>query len=301
MTCAPASANRSARPSPATTAITARPGTGSWWCAWSAKCVTRIRCGRPMSMPCSIAAPTSSVWTCTFHSPSPPTTTTESPRPARFCRKSPILSSGASSRYITSYAGPSWLSGVFALGCDPRPVRRPARAARSAPTPSPPGSRPGPLPRRPRRPARRSTSSCSVVLVSACRADATAARHTSARLFPSFAAVIAPVAAARATVSMVPSTGCATAPYAASAAYFSASANATGSLIRGSAEARPSASWCRGRFSARRRPQARTSWEVMTPELPRAPSRAPRPNAWTASANVSSPWGSASQAASQVR
>src|SRR5207244_10476443 len=32
-----------------------------------------------------------------------------------------------------------------------------------------------------------------------------------------------------------------------------------------------------------------------------APSKAPRPNAWTASAKVSSPSGSASQAASQVR
>ena len=50
-----------------------------------------------------------------------------------------------------------------------------------------------------------------MVLVSACRAEATAARQTSASVFPSFAAVIAPVAAARATVSMVPSTGCATA------------------------------------------------------------------------------------------
>ena len=33
---------------PATPAITARPGGGSWWWAWSAKWVTRIRCGRPM-------------------------------------------------------------------------------------------------------------------------------------------------------------------------------------------------------------------------------------------------------------
>ena len=71
-----------------------------------AKCVTAIRCGRPATIPASMAAPTSSTWTCTFHSPSPPTTSSESPSVPRVSRSAAIGSSGASSRYITSYAGP---------------------------------------------------------------------------------------------------------------------------------------------------------------------------------------------------
>src|SRR5690606_2560048 len=67
---------------------------------------TRIRWGRPASMPASMAAPASSTWTCTFHSPSPPTTTSESPRPSSLPRSSWTASSGASSRYMTSSPGP---------------------------------------------------------------------------------------------------------------------------------------------------------------------------------------------------
>ncbi len=74
-----------ARPGPAATATTRRPAcrgcAGASWCAaWraicSAKWVTRIRCGPPeRRAPASMAAPTSSAWTCTFQRPSPPTTT----------------------------------------------------------------------------------------------------------------------------------------------------------------------------------------------------------------------------------
>ena len=49
-----------------------------------------------------MAAPMSSVWMWQFHSPSPPTTTMESPRPAHTSLKDGMVSSGASSRYMTS-------------------------------------------------------------------------------------------------------------------------------------------------------------------------------------------------------
>ena len=61
----------------------------------SARSVTRIRCGRPASTPASMAAPMSSVWMWQFHSPSPPTTTMESPIPAQTSLKSAMESSGA--------------------------------------------------------------------------------------------------------------------------------------------------------------------------------------------------------------
>ena len=68
--------------------------------------MTRIRCGRPASIPASSAAPTSSTCTCTFQVGSPPTTTSESPSAASVSRSVGIASAGASSRYITSYVGP---------------------------------------------------------------------------------------------------------------------------------------------------------------------------------------------------
>ena len=49
-----------------------------------------------------MAGPTSSVWMWQFHSPSPPTTTMESPMPAQTSLNDGMVSSGASSRYITS-------------------------------------------------------------------------------------------------------------------------------------------------------------------------------------------------------
>ena len=51
----------------------------------SAKWVTSIRRGAPARMPASTAAPTSSTCTWTFHSPSPPTTTSESPSGPSSC------------------------------------------------------------------------------------------------------------------------------------------------------------------------------------------------------------------------
>ena len=72
-------------------------GTGSWMCGGSSvaspsrtqrssstcsmRSVTRILRGRPQSSGASMAAPMSSVWMWQFHSPSPPTTTIESPMP----------------------------------------------------------------------------------------------------------------------------------------------------------------------------------------------------------------------------
>ena len=50
--------------------------------SWSRKWVTMIRCGRPASMPASMAAPTSSTCTCTFHRSPAPTTRSESPSPS---------------------------------------------------------------------------------------------------------------------------------------------------------------------------------------------------------------------------
>ena len=82
------------RPAPAPRRPRRWPGRpavcGSRAAICSAKWVTRTRCGRPASMPASIAAPTSSTWTWTFHSPSPPTTTRESPSPARVLRSCAI-------------------------------------------------------------------------------------------------------------------------------------------------------------------------------------------------------------------
>ena len=68
----------------------------------SSRSVTRIDRGRPASRLASMAGPTSSVWMWQFHSPSPPTTTIESPRPAHTSLNAGIVSSAASSRYMTS-------------------------------------------------------------------------------------------------------------------------------------------------------------------------------------------------------
>ena len=83
------------------------------------------------------------------------------------------------------------------------------------------------------------------------------------RVVSSFAATAAASLAARATVRMVPSTGWPTAEYAASVARSIASANTAAD--RSSGPARPS-----------RRSSAPISWLRITPELPRAPSSAPR-------------------------
>ncbi len=58
--------------------------------------------GRPASSAASTAAPMLSVWMWQFQSPSPPTTTMESPIPAHTSLKGGMVSSGASSRYMTS-------------------------------------------------------------------------------------------------------------------------------------------------------------------------------------------------------
>ena len=68
----------------------------------SNRSVTRIVWGRPTAIPASMAAPMSSVWTWQFHTPSPPTTTIESPSASQAVRKSGTLSSGASRKYMTS-------------------------------------------------------------------------------------------------------------------------------------------------------------------------------------------------------
>ncbi len=49
-----------------------------------------------------MAAPTSFVWMWQFHSPSPPTTTMESPMPAQTSLNASMESSGAASMYMTS-------------------------------------------------------------------------------------------------------------------------------------------------------------------------------------------------------
>ena len=68
----------------------------------SARSVTRIDRGRPVSSAASTAAPMSSVWMWQFHRPSPPTTTIESPTPAHTSLKAGMAPSGASRRYMTS-------------------------------------------------------------------------------------------------------------------------------------------------------------------------------------------------------
>jgi hypothetical protein len=97
------------------------------------------------------------------------------------------------------------------------------------------------------------------VRASASRAAVAAAPTTTLRSPES--APVAASAAARATERTVPSTGVATARYAASAAAVSAAANA-----------RPSAAGIAASASAR----PRSNCDRITPELPRAPSSAPR-------------------------
>ena len=275
-TVAPASSNSFSRPGPAATATTWRPflvgvrrPRAASTC--SAKCVTRIRCGRPAAIPASTAAPTSSVWTWTFQSPSPPTTTSESPRPARACLRFGTWASSASSRYITSYAGPSGVrSGCstpdvgIGIRCAPmgavtgvgrRPVSTVSAASRITLRPRPPAST---------TPASRSTASWSGVRASASRAAAAASVKTSRARAPGCSArASAASAAARITVRMVPSTGVPTAAYAPSVA--SRSARAMMLALRSSAVA-----------PAMVVATAPSIWLRITPLLPRAPRRAPR-------------------------
>ncbi len=110
MTSPPPSPNSSTRPGPAATITSLRPRRSARFSRarsiCSAKWVTWIRRGAPARMPASTAAPTSSTCTWTFQRPSPPTTTRESPSGASSCRSDGMASSSASRRYITSYAGP---------------------------------------------------------------------------------------------------------------------------------------------------------------------------------------------------
>ena len=98
------------------------------------------------------------------------------------------------------------------------------------------------------------------VLASAFSAASVAPARTASMSFSRSAVATAAAAASRITVSIVPSTGRGTAPYAAVLA-----------------EAR---AWARSRPLKRRRPakpseSPRTTWLRITPELPRAPKSAP--------------------------
>ena len=185
-------------------------------------------------MPASTAAPTSSTWMCTFHSPSPPTTTSESPSGARASRSGGMASSSASRRYITSYAGPFSVRspvgslaigiaevptfGVVVVGCFP--VIADSAASRTTHSPRPPAST---------TPASLSRGSCSGVRASASRAASAAACTTApSRSSGASAALVAAVDAAFATERIVPSTGSPTAEYAASVASSIPSANTVG-------------------------------------------------------------------------
>ncbi len=132
-----------------------------------------------------------------------------------------MWSSVASSRYITSYAGPSavrspstaacgacgmgiwcWPSGLC-TGTGRRPVSAVSAASRITQIPRPPAST---------TPASRSTCSCSGVRARASRAARAALVNTSrARVSGFEARACAASEAARQTVSIVPSTGTPTA------------------------------------------------------------------------------------------
>ena len=80
---APAASSRTATPGPDAQHATTDSGTGcSRADTWLAKCVMRMRSGRPATTPASTAAPGSSTWTWTFQRSGPPTTSSESPRPS---------------------------------------------------------------------------------------------------------------------------------------------------------------------------------------------------------------------------
>ena len=206
---------------------------------------------------------------CTFQRPSPPTTTRESPSGASASRSGGIDSSSASSRYITSYAGPSSVRspvgsfaigiadlptcGVVVVGC--LPVIADSAASSTTHSPRPPAST---------TPASLSTGSCSGVRARASRAASAAACTTApSRFSGASAAWVAAREAAFATDRIVPSTGWPTAEYAASVASPIPSENTEAE--RSAAPAWPI-----------RRSSAPTSWLRITPELPRAPSSAPR-------------------------
>ena len=130
------------------------------------------------------------------------------------------------------------------------PVTTSTSASSSTTSPRPPAST---------TPARASTGSCSGVRASASAAPSAAARTTVAR--SSESAATAATAAAVATVSTVPSTGSATAAYPALAAAVSARR-----------DRRPRAAGTAPSASA----VPASSCATITPELPRAPSSAPR-------------------------
>src|SRR5829696_4623167 len=234
--------------------------------------VTEMRCGRPASMPASMAAPTSATWMWTFHSRplgvSTPTMTRLSPSAAsRSWRRATAASSVSASRYWTSLPGPA---GGWCGRCSPVswwPWSRRARAGRAGSTPvtvvtRASRTRQRPAPPASTTPASRRTASCAGVSSRAARAPSAAARTTSASsVRPASTAATAASAPERATVRNVPSSGSATAVYAVSAAFSMAAAKSG-----------PVAGGCPASWSAR----PRSNWARMVPELPRAPRTAPR-------------------------
>ena len=179
--------------------------------------VTRMRCGRPAAIPASIAAPTSSTCTCTFHVGSPPTTTSESPSGReRLAQRRDLVRGGVEQEHHLVRRPAAVLRGTVGgarrrvrLGrlavaagvgraCGAEPVTTSSRASRRTQSPRPPAST---------TPAGASTSSWSGVRSSASRAASAAAvtQRAAGRGGPSSASAAA--AAAAQHLSMVPSTG----------------------------------------------------------------------------------------------
>ena len=252
----------------------------------SSRSVTRMRCGRPASTPASMAAPTSSVWMWQFHRPSPPTTTMESPMPAHTSLNASMDSSGAESRYMTSYRrSPT----VCVPSPDPEPsdppVQPPLSDERSgASTPEGCGSgrpsstrrnassrRRNPAPPASTTPAWASTGSISGVRARVSAASPRALSTTPTRPEP----LAAPAAAAEATVRMVPSTGRTTARRARSEAWVMASTRRSGPTPASPAVAMRSLI-------------PRRSCDRITPEFPRAPISEPCPIALQTSSRPAS-------------
>ena len=156
--------------------------------------------------------------------------------------------------------GPNTVSGAGGGVGIGRPSSTDRRASNSSRYPVPPAST---------TPACANTGRRDGVRASASAAPSLAASATSTSDFPASAADVASVAAPRATVRMVPSTG-----------------RITASRASWSAMVRASDSWrAPGGPGGRTRPSEipRRSWDKMTPELPRAP--------------ISEPWAMALQTA----
>ncbi len=273
---APSARNRSTAPLTTTTIDRSRTNREACAAIWSANRATVIRCGRPARTPASMAAPMSLQCTCTVHKDTPsPTTETQSPSRFSDARSSRTAESEvSSSRYMTSYSnsedplsravvsdsGVRGSSGASIGVSRAWPVITAANVSNNTTRPRPPAST---------TPAFASTASCRGVSANATAPARAAAITTSSS--SSDGQSRAASAAACSTDRTVPGTGLDTAAVASSS-----------DRCRPLRKAEPVTRETSCTVSAR----PLSTCERITPEFPRAPARAPRASADSASPTV---------------